>query len=196
MKNLFRFLIVGVIVAAFVFAVAGDAEGSNSKLTTTAAISSDPVDPAYQTFLDSLKTPTGILYVRRTKSMGVGWGLPDAVRWFDRYTGSKMKYIGTRPCPASARCVTIRPKNLPGRYIGYAGGSSKQLRSTIYIDKAAARRYGINRKVERMKVIKHELGHLFGLGHSDSRRNLMYERVDLNTSTKMTANQRATLRGH
>ncbi len=87
-----------------------------------------------------------------------GWWAGGAVKFVDKYTTSKMRFV-SRCSGRAYRCITFRAGNTPGNNFGWSEGS------TITVDPrllAGSR----NTSVYKRSILAHELGHQFGLSHS------------------------------
>jgi hypothetical protein len=89
------------------------------------------------------------------------WKVTGAARWLDRYTGSQMKMVTA--CSGKAyRCIVIKGGKVKGLPVGWSSGQ------TITIDTGKAQRRGYTAAMRKWLLV-HELGHQFGLRHTDGR---------------------------
>ena len=118
--------------------------------------------------IESADDPKGKI-IEVVNKMPAKWEVRTAVNFIDKYTTSRVKYVGK--CSGKAwRCVTIKPGKIGGAPTGMWYGKSQ----TIVVDLAKVKRYGLNNAKFRKYLIAHEFGHSRGLPHSHGR-NVMYQ---------------------
>lgn len=113
------------------------------------------------------------------------WRIGVAAEWLDRYTASNMVVVAR--CSGTAwKCVTVRGGKLKGNALAVANSR------TVTVDTAKVNRLGYRSVSARKKILAHELGHTFGLGHARGR-NLMATTIQ-SVSFTLTSRQKAYLR--
>lgn len=127
----------------------------------------------------AVQTPTfsaaGSL-VEVVNRLPTSWPVPAALRFVDGFTASRAKIV-TKCDSLATRCVTIKVGRLGTEGKTVLLGHTKG--NTIIIDIHKACAYRVCGAKTRLFLLTHELGHLYGLGHS-SANNLMYPYVRRN----------------
>jgi hypothetical protein len=168
-----------------VFGITVLAVGSCGTPAPAAVPSTSPVVIEWTTPTTPKKTPAServIEVVDRIKP--AQWRVKEAAEWLDRYTASDMVVVSR--CSGRAwKCVTVRSGKLSGTLVGWTHAN------TITIDTGKVARGPYQSAGYRKRLLAHELGHTFNLGHRDDG-NLMATTVS-RMRLKLTKGQRAYL---
>jgi hypothetical protein len=108
------------------------------------------------------------------ESMSSAWDVKGAARFVDKYTVSKVVMV--KKCPASGRCVVVRPGAVKGGPTGVIG-YTKCVKGwcVITIDTRDAGKSGKFGPKTRKWLLVHEFGHTYGLAHRKTCTTAMYQ---------------------